>query len=44
MADQRPIGCSRAVIPREIAEFNGVGLAGARQWAISTYSVEKLVT
>jgi hypothetical protein len=44
LADQRPIGCSKAVFPLEIAEFNGVGLAGDRERVKATYSVEKLDT
>jgi hypothetical protein len=43
VAGQRPIGCSRAVIPLEIAEFNGAGLADGRQRIMSTYCVEKLL-
>jgi hypothetical protein len=33
LADQRPIGRSRPVVPLEIAEFNSDGLADVRQWA-----------
>jgi hypothetical protein len=43
LADQRPIVRSEPVIPVEIAEFNSDGLADARQWAKTTYCVEKLL-
>jgi hypothetical protein len=41
-ADQRRIGCSRAVVPLEITEFYGVRLAGDRERALSTVAIAQL--
>jgi hypothetical protein len=42
LADFCRSALSIAAIPRETAEFDGDGLADARQWAKPTYAVEKL--
>jgi len=36
LADQRPIGRSKPVVPLETAEFNQANLAGDREGAMST--------
>jgi len=42
LADQRPIVRSEPVIPLEIAEFDGDGLADVRQRVISTREADDL--
>jgi len=36
LADQRPICFSEPVIPLETADFDSDGLAGDREWVMST--------